>query len=142
MDCRFRSGNDEGEATSTYRLNEGKLARLRSLIHRAGIQNPHAGYLLEEGIQRSNSVGGRRWWNNTRQSILNRTFQCCFDIFAGEASEPLRELINIGGTNIHGLPIKSELWEDTIIGSRDHPRLIFLKRVALARSRTPNKGLP
>jgi hypothetical protein len=72
-------------------------------IHRPGIQNLHSGNPLEERIQRSRSVGGRGW-RNTGQTFLNRTLQRGFDIFTGKTSKPLRELINPGGTNIHGPP--------------------------------------
>lgn len=61
------------------------------------------GCLLEERIQRGLAVA-RRWWRNTGQPLFNRSLQRCFDVFAGQASKPLRELINLGGTNIHGPP--------------------------------------
>ena len=70
------------------------------LVHRTGIQNAHLGYPLEERVHRVFSVGGR-WWRNTGQPFLNRTLQCGCDIFAGQAGKPLRELIKLGGTNIH-----------------------------------------
>src|SRR5882757_8047480 len=68
------------------------------------LDGQHAGYPLEEGIQRSLSVSGHRW-RNTRQPFLDRTLQRGFDNFAGQAEKLLRELVNPGGTNIHGAPI-------------------------------------
>jgi hypothetical protein len=97
------------------------------LVHRTGIQNAHLGYPLEERVHRVFSVGGR-WWRNTGQPFLDRALQRRFDIFAGQAGKLLRELINLGGTNIHGPPIiKRGCQEYTIIGGRDHSR--FPKRL-------------
>jgi hypothetical protein len=88
-------------------------------IHRPGIQNAHAGYPLEERIQRSLSVRGR-WWRNTGQAFLDRALQRGFDILAGQAGKLLCELINPGGTNIHGPPIIiRERQQYAIIGGRD-----------------------
>ena len=72
-------------------------------IRRPGIQNAQAGYPLEERVQRSLSIGGRRRCN-AGQPLLNRPLQRGFDIFTGHTSKPLCKLINPGGTNIHGPP--------------------------------------
>src|SRR5690349_14626201 len=77
------------------------------LIRRTGIQDAHARYLLEEGIQRSFPVCGWRR-GNAGQPLLDGAFHRGFDIFPGQTGKTLRELINLGGTDVHGPPRQRE----------------------------------
>jgi len=52
-----------------------------------------------------------------RQDVSRGALQRDFDVFAGHAGKPLHELINLGGTDVHGPPmITRECRDYTIIG--------------------------
>lgn len=72
-------------------------------VCRSVVENAQAGHPLEEPVHRSFSIS-RRGWCDTGQPFLDGTFQCGFDILAGQPRKLLHELIDLCGTNIHASP--------------------------------------